>query len=216
MDGNVAKSFLYVDGETKLKTFDELYEDFFKMIQNEKWKLLRKYSGKLDAAEVEQQFIIELWNAYTQYDIERGVCVSTYIFNKFKKARRDLLFANIISKKSQFEKDNITYMQATKHNNEQDDENHFSNREFTEDSTYMQYKEIQPDLLLERNELFESLLNLCEHDYQKDLLLVIVDRKNYTVADYAEKWNISRMAANKRAIVLTKKLKEFLGEDIYD
>lgn len=216
MDGNVAKSFLYVDGETKLKTFDELYEDFFKMIQNEKWKLLRKYSGKLDAAEVEQQFIIELWNAYTQYDIERGVCVSTYIFNKFKKARRDLLFANIISKKSQFEKDNITYMQATKHNNEQDDENHFSNREFTEDGTYMQYKEIQPDLLLERNELFESLLNLCEHDYQKDLLLVIVDRKNYTVADYAEKWNISRMAANKRAIVLTKKLKEFLGEDIYD
>lgn len=216
MDGNIAKSFLYVNGETKLKTFDELYEDFFKMIQNEKWKLLKKYGGKLDAAEVEQQFIIELWNAYAQYDIERGVCVSTYIFNKFKKARRDLLFTNILSKKSQFEKDNITYMQATKHNNEQDDENHFSNREFTEDSTYMQYKEIQPDLLLERNELFESLLNLCEHDYQKDLLLVIVDRKNYTVADYAEKWNISRMAANKRAIVLTKKLKEFLGEDIYD
>lgn len=216
MDCNVAKSFLYVNGETKLKTFDELYEDFFKMIQNEKWKLLKKYSGKLDAAEVEQQFIIELWNAYVQYDIERGVCVSTYIFNKFKKARRDLLFANILSKKSQFEKDNITYMQATKHNNEQDDENHFSNREFSEDSTYMQYKEIQPDLLFERNELFESLLNLCEYDYQKDLLLVIVDRKNYTVADYAEKWNISRMAANKRAIVLTKKLKEFLGEDIYD
>lgn len=215
MENLVTRSFLYVDGETKEKTFEELHDDFFKMIQNEKWKLLRKYGNKLDALEVEQQFIIELWNAYNQYDIEKGVCVSTYIFNKFKKARRDLLFANMLSKKAQFENENITYMQATKHNSEQDDENHFSNREFQEDTSYIQHKEMQPDLLLEKNELFNSLLDLCEFDYQKDLLLVIIDRKNYTVADYAEKWNISRMAANKRTIALTKKLKEFLGEDIY-
>ena len=215
MDKSVQKDFLYVDGEAKTKTFEELHEDFFNMIQSEKWKLLKKYGSKLDALEVEQQFTIELWNAYNQYEIEKGVCISTYIYNKFRKARRDLLFANMLSKKSQFEKENITYMQNTKENSESEDTNHFSNKEFEHDETYMQYKRLQPDLLLEENELFKSLLDLCEHDYQKDLMFVIIDRKNYTVADYAEKWNISRMAANKRTIALIKKLKEFLGEDIY-
>lgn len=55
------------------------------MIQNETWKITRVYSNSIDRDEVEQQFTIELWYAFENYDIATGNCISTYIFHRFKK-----------------------------------------------------------------------------------------------------------------------------------
>ena len=63
-------------------TFEELYTQFFKMIQKETWSMVKVYGNIMKREEIEQQFTIELWNSYEKYDISHGTCISTYIYNR--------------------------------------------------------------------------------------------------------------------------------------
>lgn len=205
------KTFLFSDGNAENLTFEEIYERFFNMIQNETWKMKRSYGKAIDLDEASQQFTIELWNAFELYDYELGFCFSTYLFNRFRKARRDLLQNKFLSKKSQFEKEKI----ASLDNQLTSDENssNFFNREFEEDASFGDYKQYQPDIHLEEKDLFERLGNMLVTDEKKDLVLVLIDKKNFSVNDYAEKWNISRQAANKRLNVMKQTLRIALEDN---
>lgn len=203
------KTILFNGNVTEELTFEEVYERFFNMIQNESWKMKRAYGKALDKDEIVQQFTIELWNAFELYDYARGFCFSTYLFNRFKKARRDLLQKNFLSKKVQFEKGNIASLD-NKLSEESDVS--FLNREFEEDSSYGEYKKYQPDIILDEMEFFDEVFKVLETDEKKDLVLVLLDKKSFSVNDYAEKWNISRQAANKRLLVVKKTLKEALDD----
>ena len=58
-----------------------------------------------------------------------------------------------------------------------------------------------------------SLKMKLKSDAERDMVEVFLDKKNYSISDYAEKWNITRQAANKRYNVLEAKLKKILTED---
>lgn len=205
------KTFLFSNGNAENLTFEEIYERFFNMIQNETWKMKRSYGNAIDLDEASQQFTIELWNAFELYDYKLGFCFSTYLFNRFRKARRDLLQNKFLSKKSQFEKEKI----ASLDNQLTSDENssNFFNREFEEDASFGDYKQYQPDIYLEEKDLFDRLGDMLVTDEKKDLVLVLIDKKNFSVNDYAEKWNISRQAANKRLNVMKQTLKVILEDN---
>ena len=206
------KTILFANGISEELTFEEIYERFFKMIQDESWKMLRSYGKSLNRDEVVQQFTIELWNAFEKYDGDLGFCFSTYLFNRFRKARRDILQNNFLSEKSKFEKKSIDSLD----NQVNDDENstNFFNRSFEEDPSYIQYLQYQPDIFIEENDLFYRIGEVLQTEEKKDLVVVLLDKKSFSVADYAEKWNISRNGANKRLLAIKELLKTFLEEDI--
>ena len=97
-----------------------------------------------------------------------------------------------------------------------DDENstNFFNRTFEEDPAYSQYLQYQPDIFIEENDLFDRIGEVLQTEEKKDLVVVLLDKKSFSVADYAEKWNISRNGANKRLLAIKELLKTFLEEDI--
>lgn len=190
-------------------SFEELYDQFFKSIQRETWKMVKRYSF-LKKDQVEQQYTIELWNAFEGYDISKGQCVSTYIYWRFNKARSDLLYPNIGSKKSKFEKSNLLHLDND--NGSEDGKLDFSNREFTNDQSYENMRQKQPDNLALENELFDIIDDFLSSEEERDLVNVLIDKKNYTVAMYAEKFGITRMGANKRLQKLRAELADFLSK----
>ena len=209
------KSFLYPNNVVKEQTFEELYEEFFKMIQNEKWKILKVYGKVVDESEVEQQFNIELWKAFQQYDIEKGACISTYIYSKFRKAKRDVLNTNVFSKSTQFENKNIVDINGIY--NGEDEGYDFSNREFEDDDNYFEHLSTQPDVKVLDDLAYEDILRSLEIETEEDidLMRVLIDRKEFSVADYARKYELSRQGANKRLNALKMRLRKYYSENKY-
>lgn len=203
------KQFLFNENGTKVEKsmeFEDLHEHFFKSIQKESWSMVKRYSF-LNKDLVEQQFTIELWTAFERYDIEKGQCISTYIYWRFNRARSALLEPEIGSVKAKFEKKKINSLDK---NVAGEDSANFSNQKFESDSNYEKMRREQPDNQAIENELFSIVDNFLLNDEEKDLVRVLIDKKEYSVADYAIKWNISRMAANKRLIKIKLKLSTFL------
>lgn len=192
-------------------TFEEVHEQFFNSIQNEAWKMKSKYGNSVNIDELIQQFTIELWNAYNKYDVSLGYHFSTYAYHRFNKARRDILQERFLSRKAEW---NESVVSIDKQLGNEENSKAFSNQEFMEDEQYMQYKHYQPDVWVEEQELFNRIKDVLNSDEERELIVVLLDRKSYSVNDYAEKYNISRQAANKRLLSVKKKIKSFLENEI--
>lgn len=205
------KKFLFMENGSKVAKdmeFEELYEYFFNSIQKESWSLVKRYSF-LTKEEVDQQFTIELWTAYEKYDLSKGQCVSTYIYWRFNRARSALLHPNIGSKKAKFKNEKVNSLDSKVAGEDSAD---FSNQKFESDSNYEKMCQSQPDNSAIENELFNLIDGFLPTTEEKDLVRVLMDKKEYSVADYAKNWNISRVAANKRLNKLKGKLGLFLQE----
>ena len=206
------KKFLFNENGVRVEKemeFEDLYDHFFKSIQKESWSLIRRYSF-LNKDIVDQQFTIELWTAFERYDITKGQCVSTYIYWRFNRARSALLTPEIGSVKAKFEKSSINSLDKNVAGENSSD---FSNQKFESDSNCEHMRQEQPDNQAIETELFSIIDNYLLNDEEKDLVRVLLDKKEYSVADYAINWNISRMAANKRLIKLKSKLSTFLQSE---
>lgn len=192
----------------KALTFEEIVELFQGSIKKESWSMVRRYSF-LNIDETEQQFLIEAWNAFETYDITKGQCFSTHLYWRFKLASKVLLDANIGSKKAQNKKERETSLNAT--NSSEDSTSDFSNQIFESDSSFNQMDNLSADKLLIGEDMISTLIvHLTEEE--KDMLVVLID-DDYSVANYAEKWGISRMGANKRRAKLKEKLAILLKEN---
>ena len=202
------KVFIFPTGKQEM-TFDELYEQFFKMVQSETWKMIKKYPV-LKQSEVSQQFTIELWHAYEKYDAELGYCISTYVYHRFNKARRDVLQQRFLSVKA-IKENRVFSLDGIA--GDQDSEIDFYNNDFSQDENADAQRLCQPDFVLEEKDFFHCLKMKLKSDAERDMVEVFLDKKNYSISDYAEKWNITRQAANKRYNVLEAKLKKILTED---
>lgn len=208
-----SKPFLFPNSVIKELTFDELYENFFNMIQNESWKLFKKIKNKISRDEIVQQFTIELWNAYEKYDISKGNCVSTYIYYRFMKAKSDIMGEIFYTSKKIFEKDNVVYFETGRSFNGGEDID-FYNNTFNSDNGYIQNNTLyQPDKALESNELFDTINSIFKDEEEKDIFLVIMDRKDFSVNDYSKKYGISRVAANNRVLKTKSKIAKFLKDN---
>lgn len=204
------KTFVFPDGKRDM-SFDELYEQFFNLIQSETWKMKRKYPS-LNQSEISQQFTIELWKAYEKYDAERGYCISTYLCHRFNKARGDLLRQNFLSVRAKNE-NGVASLDAKISDDFND--SYFQNQEFSTDENHLQQVAYQPDICLEEKDFFANLAKKLKNEEEIDLINVLIDKKGYSVNDYALRWNISRQAANKRCNALKEKLKKLLENEVY-
>lgn len=202
------KPFL-INGETKHMEFAELHEQFFNMIQDESWKLMRIYAGQLQKDEVEQQFTIELWYAFENYDYETGNSVSTYIYNRFLKAKRDLLYPIMDSKKEKWNKKNAS-LDAKQTEDDRDDS---SNKQFSCDDTFTQMEEQSAQALLEGEGMMSIIFSHFKKSEDLDLIRILLNKKEFSVADYAKKYDVSRMGANKRLQKMKDKLSLILLEE---
>ena len=76
----------------------------------------------------------------------------------------------------------------------------------------------EEDLSLHNLE-YQELIRIIENNLEEgdeELFKIIEDRSTYTVQDYADKYDITRQAANQRVVKLREKLrvvisKEYLG-----
>lgn len=192
----------------KYCTFEEILELFQGSIKKESWSMVKRYSF-LNIDEVEQQFLIEAWNAFETYDITKGQCFSTHLYWRFKLASKMLLDANIGSRKAKNKKEKETSLNAKI--GYEDSSTDFSNQTFEFDSSFNQMDNLSADKLLIGEDMISTLIvHLTEEE--KDMLLVLIDDE-YSVAMYAEKWGISRMGANKRRTKLKEKLAKLLKEN---
>lgn len=210
------KDFLFSDNSVKTMSFDELYEEFIQLIHSESWKFYKRYNGKINKDEIDQQFIIELWNAFDKYDISKGVCISTYIVHRIKKGKRDLQYLHFLSLPSRYEKENVVIKLNSYTDKDGGEE---SGRDYSEKIINEQYVNAYdemlkiPELSFMEGELFNLIKKRFERPEDFDLIYIMLDKKGFSVVDYAKKYGITRQAANQRLLKIKQELRKILTKE---
>ena len=191
------KFIILSNGESRNMDFEEVREVFKPML----FKEMRKANGKFVYNQVEeedfmQELEIELWRAFDQYNPKLGNCFSTYLFYKLKKGVRNVTYP----KYSQKNQNNGLYSMNAEHGEDNAKLEDFISQEDTS---------IDSLIHSELKEIINSSLN----DGEGELLKVLVDKKNNPVQVYADKYGISRQAANQRVIKLKKKLQQIVMQE---
>lgn len=192
------KTILLSNGKSIKMTFEEIQEQFkpmiHKMIKHTNDKFL---FNKVDEEDFYQELSIELWRAYEAYDYTTGNCFSTYLYPKLLKGIRNVTYSRYAQKNnSNGAVLSIQYEMS-------DSKLTIEDMLFADDNTFDN---------LAYNELITIILSNITED-EKEILKVILDRKNYSVVDYAKKFGITRQAANQRVIKLKKKLRNIISKE---
>lgn len=202
------KCFLLADG-TKELSFDEFYEEFELCIYSETNKMLKRHGSLFSRAEIEQQFTIELWEAYKKYDISRGFLAITFVYNRFRNAQKVLFNNNFSTRSNKFNNKQLSLNQIVG----SDDDGEFVNGSFDHDDGYNQNNyNTCPELVFERQTLYEVLMASLKNESEIDLFIVMSDRTEYPVSEYADKYGISTRGAYKRLDKLTNQIKQVYKE----
>lgn len=202
------KCFLLSSGMVELN-FDEFYEEFKLSVYSETNKLLKQHGSLFSRDEVQQQFMIELWEAFKKYDISRGFLASTFIYNRFRNVQKVLFNNNYSTKSNEFYNQQLSLNQTVG----EDEDGEFINGCFSCDDSYNQNNyNTCPELVFERQSVYELLLATLKDESEHDLFLILSDRTEYPVSLYAIKHGISDRGAYKRLDKLTNQLKEVYEE----
>lgn len=189
------KKILFSDKTSKMMTFDEVREQFKPMV----WKMMKQANNKFVFNAVEEEDFmqimeIELWRAYEQYEPERGLCFTTYLYPKMQKGIRNATYHKYslknqgvsVSMNAPMGDDDLKFEDMIA--SEEDDMNN-----------------------MEMNDLTQIIRsNVSEKE--EELLMILLDKQSYSVQDYATKHNITRQAANQRVNKLKKKLQVLVSE----
>lgn len=191
------KMILFSNGEKEEMTFEEVRKRFYPNLKKEVRKTNSKYM--YDAPETEdyyQELEIELWRAYNGYDPSTGYCFSTYLHYKLLKGTKRATFHRY-SQKNQH--NGLTSMNAPVGEDDLKLEDTFSD-----------------DLDASENIMYNQLLKIIGSamtDGDDELLLMLVDKKNYPVQVYADKYGVTRQAANQRLMKFKKKLQKIVSKE---
>lgn len=189
------KAILFSDGKTKEMTFEEVLKQFKGAIIGQMKKANNKFI--FNAVE-EEDFIqilnIEAWKAYEAYDIEQGNTFSTYLFYKLQKGVRDATFSKYSLKNQGI---------AVSMNAPMGDDDLKLEDLFAVDDSSM------------TNIDFSELTAIIRENVTKDeeeTLQALLNKKDFSVQNYADKHGITRQAANQRIVKLRKKLQRIISE----
>lgn len=75
-------------------SFDELYEKYKAFMGNEAFKFKRDHmfgDPTIDKDDIEQIFLMTLYNAYNEYSIEKGTTFTTFLYHKMRGAKSSIL-----------------------------------------------------------------------------------------------------------------------------
>lgn len=184
----------------KEMTFEEVVEQFEPMLRKKIWNTNNRSSyNKVETEDFMQELMVELWRAYDQYQPELGYCFSTFLHYKLMKGVKTATYSR--------------YSQKNKHKGLFSMNTPLNDSDFKLEDTFH-----EEDLSLHNLE-YQELIRIIEDNLEEgdeELFRIIEDRSAYTVQDYADKYNITRQAANQRVVKLREKLrvvisKEYLG-----
>lgn len=191
------KQILFSSGEVKNMTFEEVREEFLPLAKAEMYKANSKFIyNKVEEDDFMQEMEIEIWRAYNQYDFDKGNCFSTYLYFKLMKGVR-----------------NATYYKYAQKN--QNNGIHSIHSEFGDSDTTLEDFLATEDTNLGNIE-YEELVEIINNSLlegEDELLLIILDVKNNPVQAYADKYGITRQAANQRVLKLKRKLREEISKN---
>lgn len=185
--------------------FEALYEQFYQAIQKETFKMKSKYGGLFSKNEIEQQFTIELWNAFNTYDYEIGTSISTHVYYRFALARRELVRNQFLTNKAKFRND-AQSLDKELFSQKGDSVDLYDTASFSEKVQTPEEKLLDDDFL-------ELVSSVCKNEEDADLIRVMLDSKDFSVQNYADKYGISRMGAYVRLKSIKKKIEKILDKE---
>ena len=163
----------------------ENFKDKYQDILNDQIDIVsNKYKKYLSDDEIKQHLLIDLWRMYESYDVERG-SIEDYITYRFGISRRD-----IKNKVSKIKK---------------------RNKKLTSLIDDVVIDETPENNIITKN-LIKYIYNNCDDD-ELELVDILIDKKEYTVIDYAKKHDLSRMTVYNRLNKLKNKIIKNLKKD---
>lgn len=173
----------------KEMTFEEVREHFKPMVIKEMKRTNNKFIfNAVDEEDFKQILDLETWKAYEAYDVETGNCFSTYLYPKLQKGSRDATYSRYAQKNQ-----GKTYsMSAPVGEDDLKLEDMFASDDSSMDNIYA-------------NEL-TAIIRSNVSDEEQELLMILLDKQQFSVQDYADRYGITRQAANQRVVKLKKKL----------
>lgn len=164
----------------------ENFKDKYQDILNDQIDIVsNKYKKYLSDDEIKQHLLIDLWRTYESYDVERG-SIEDYITYRFGISRRDI-------------KNKVSKIKKRRKN-------------FTSLIDNVVIDETPEDNIITKN-LIKYIYNYCDEDDELELVNILIDKKEYTVIDYAEKYDLSRMTVYNRLSKLKDKIIKNLKKD---
>lgn len=163
----------------------ENFKDKYQDILNDQIDVVsNKYRKYLSDDDVKQHLLIDLWRTYESYDVERGN-IEDYITYRFGISRRD-----IKNKVSKIKK---------------------RNKNLTSLIDDVVIDETPEDNIITKN-LVKYIYHYCDND-ELELVDILIDKKEYTVIDYAKKHDLTRMTVYNRLNKLKSKIIKNLKKD---
>jgi len=191
------KTILFSNGDSIEMTYEEVRKRFSPMVIKAMKRANNKFVyNKIDEEDFKQELDIELWRAYDQYDPESGNCFSTYLYYKLQKGVRNVTYSRYSLKNRH---NGIFSMQAPIGEDDLKLEDMFAAEDDSMES-------------LEVNDLTDIIRSNVS-DEEEELLQILMDKKQFSVQDYATRHNITRQAANQRVIKLKKKLQNVVAKE---
>jgi len=194
------KMIILSDNEIKLMSFEEVKEEFMPIVIAQVKKAnLKFFYNKTEEEDFLQELLLELWRAYKQYNPCLGNQFSTYLYYKILKGVRNVTF-----KKFSLKNKNNGVISLNAPLKENDNKEYSTLEEMLYDD-----KETAQELL-EYKELCLLIKKYIVSDEDKELLSVLLNKKNHSIKYYAEKYGITRQAANQRVNKFKNKLKDII------
>ncbi|MCH4825182.1 sigma-70 family RNA polymerase sigma factor [Planococcus halocryophilus] len=193
------KKLSFSDGTSREMSFEDVLFQFKPLLKS----VLRKTNNKFIFNKVEeedffQELSVELWKAYEKYDSSYETFFSTYLYYRLQKGVRDATYSKF-SKKNQ----GIEISMDTPLGNED-----------------IKFEDIfsTPDVSID-NLLGNDLIKIIQSNiepHEEEMLRTLINRKHFSIKQYAEKYGITRQAANQRIVKLRNKLKKLVKEQYFE
>lgn len=186
---NQKKKFKIKQNEILELTFEELYDRFYDLIDRESKRIYKKYNRSFSLNEIKQRFTIELWKNFKRYDYNKDGLINSYVHPRLIAAERAMVNKNKETKKAKIKN---SFLQIENFENEQTNGYEIEN----------------PEQQLMKKELIKKIVKKYKTEEEKDLILILLDKKNFSVQDYAKKYNITKPWVYNRLNKIKDELKE--------
>lgn len=196
------KTIKLSDGTSQEMTFEEVRDCFKPMLIRQMTRTNNRFLyNPIEKEDFLQELEIELWRAFKDYDPSTGNCFSTYLYYKLQKGVRNATYFKYYKKN---QNNGISSIDAPLGNDDDD---------FTL-GDLLESPEENPISNILFNELWEIVKNNVT-DKEMETLHCMMHKDSFSVQDYADKYGISRQAANQRIMKLRKKLQAVVQNEYY-
>lgn len=202
------KKQLIVDGQKVEMTFEEVLVRFKPMINKEvrKHTATTNFNG-IEAEDLYQALTLYVWNAFNDYDIERGTQFSTLLYNYLRDGKKRET-SHLFAEKRTAEHGIFSIDVQT--NSDSEDGKHFFH------DTYEDFS-LNTERCYDEKELYNLVFSNLS-DMERDVLEILlceVDGQRGDKKAFAEKWGFSRPTAYKKISEISEKLQVLVLQNGY-